>query len=285
MGPLLMVAASLALVIMTALVKIAREELSGAEIVLWRGVLSAPVLLVLARGEGLRLRAPGAFALRLLFGFGAMVAFATAARGLSLLDLNLVGKLRPILIAVAAPLVLGRRERAGGPEWASVGLGFAGCALIVGPDLAVGSWYGVWALLAVALSSAAHISLRALGGTDRALPIVFWFHLGIAALALPTLLLARTGLRLPPARLWPVLVGVAAFATVGQLLMTRAYALDTAPTVAAATYVGPVWSLLGDMAVFGTVPSPAAVAGGALVVGASLWLVLARRQAATPSSE
>ena len=282
-GPLLMLAASLAFVLMTALVKIVRAELSGLEVVLWRGVLSAPVLLVLARRHGLRLVNRRAFVVRLVFGFSAMTGYAIAARGLSLVDLNLIGKLRPVIIAVAAPLILGRRERSSGGEWLMLVTGFAGCGLLIGPNLAVGSLYGLWALVSVACSAGAHVALRRLGATDAARTIVFWFHVGVAGLAAVGIAATRGGFRLPPPELVPALVGIAAAATVGQLLMTRAYALDKATVVAAASYAGPVWSLIGDLLIFGLVPTGWAMAGGSLVLVSSLWLVLRRQEPTVPS--
>ncbi len=279
-----MLAASLAFVTMTALVKIVRSELSGFEVVMWRGILSTPLLFFLARGQSLRIRNHRAFAWRLFFGFSAMVGYAVAARGLSLVDLNLIGKLRPVIIAIAAPLVLGRRERVGQGEWLILAIGFAGCGLLIGPNLAVGSLYGLWALFSVVFSAGAHIALRRLGATDAARVIVLWFHAGVAALAALGILITRGGFRFPPASLWPALAGVALAATAGQLLMTRAYALDKATVVAAASYAGPVWSLIGDLVIFGLVPGPWAIAGGILVIGSSLWLVLRRQEPVTPSA-
>ena len=84
----------------------------------------------------------------------------------------------------------------------------AGTALLLGPALAVGNRYGLWALGATLLSSGAHLTVRALRKYASAPAIVFWFQLGAACLAL-TLLPAMlgTGPRWPPARLWPALVG------------------------------------------------------------------------------
>lgn len=275
-APLFMLLASAVFTVMIALVKVARQELSGLEVVLWRGLLSAPLLAFSLRRVGTRIHNPGAFAGRLVFGFAAMVCLATAARGLSLVDMSLIAKLRPILIALAAPLVLGRSERVGRGVWAVLVLGFAGTAVLLGPQLAVGSLWGAWVLASVLFGVGAHLCLRRLGATDNARAIVFWFHLGIAGLALPMILITQGGLRLPSSGMWPVLAGVALTATVAQLLITRAFALDRAPVVAAASYSGPVWSLLGDLFVFGLVPPLTSLIGGALVLCPSLWLVVRR---------
>lgn len=284
-GPLLMIAGSVAFVAMTGFAKAARADLSGPEVVLWRGVISAPLLLLVFRGSVFRLRNSRVFALRLLLGFGAMTLFTIAVKGLALTDLSLIGKLRPIVIGAAAPLLFGRSERAGRGLWLSMVAGLAGCALIIGPHLAIGSLYGLWAFIGVLLSSGAHLALRALGDTDTSGAIVFGFHIGIAALSAVTLLLVDGQITLPPPEVWPVLAGVAVAATAGQLLMTRAYALATAPTVAAASYTGPLWALIADLLVFGLVPSLMALVGGAIVVGSSLWLVLATRLQARPGTD
>jgi S-adenosylmethionine uptake transporter len=272
LGPVLMATASLAFVLMTLGIKLARSELSGPEVVLWRGLLSLPLLALLSRGQ-LQIRRRRVFATRLLLGFAAMTAYAVAARGLDLVDLDLVGKLRPLLIAFAAPLLLGRGERSGRGLWLVLVLGFAGCAVLLAPRLTVGSWYAVWALAAIVLSAAAHLCLRALAG-ESSRAIVFWFHAGVAVLAAVTIPLSGGAYRLPPVELWPVLVGVAVAATTGQLLMTRAYALDRAPVIAAMTYLGPVWAVLADVTVFGAIPGPHVVVGGVLVIGASAWVVV-----------
>ena len=268
-----MVAASLSLVTMTALIQVARRDLSGPEVVMWRGVLAIPLLLGFMRGGGLRIHNRRVFVWRLLFGFGAMTGYAIVAWDLSLVDLSLVTKLTPLLIAVAAPIVLTRAERGGPRVWIVLLCGFAGCALILGPDLSVLSPHAFWALGSVACSAGAHLSLRRLGSTDHARAIVFWFHTGVGLMALSVILLSGHPLRLPGAGMWPVLAGIAVSATLGQLLMTRAYALEHAPRVAAASYVAPVWALLGDVVVFGLWPDFTAWMGGILVIGPSLWLV------------
>ena len=81
---------------------------------------------------------------------------------------------------------------------------------------------------------------------------------------------------IPPVSLWGWLLGVGGFATVGQLLLTRAYALDRAGVVAAASNISPLWAVLIDLALFATWPSTTALLGGALILTASLGLVFRR---------
>lgn len=157
--------------------------------------------------------------------------------------------------------------------WLALGLGLAGTAVLLAPTLAVGSVHGLIAIVATVFSAGAHLCLRRLGETDSARAIVFWFQLGAASLAALASTLFGDGLSWPHGGLWPLLALAAAGSTVGQLLVTRAYALDRAGLVAAASYAGPVWAVLADLVVFGVVPRLPVVAGGALVVAGG-WLLI-----------
>jgi len=269
-----MAAASACLVLMTLLIKQARVELTGPEVVFWRGLLSLPLLLLALRGASLRIHNLRLFAIRVAFGFTAMTGYAVAIKGLSLVDIDLVSKLRPLVIAVVAPLLFGRGERPGKGVWLALLIGFFGCFILLAPELTGGSPYAVWGVVAMLLSAGAHLCLRGLGATEQARVIVFWFHASVTVLSVPVIALTGGRIELPSPGLWPVLLGTAAAASAGQLLMTRAYALDRAPVVAGATYTGIVWALLGDLLVFGNQPGINAILGGLLVLVSSLWLVL-----------
>ncbi|MFW6051323.1 MAG: DMT family transporter [Myxococcota bacterium] len=278
-GAVYMVLASLMFTLMVGTVKVARQELSPLEIMVWRAVVSIPLALAFAWKPGLAIVNRGGMLLRGVFGFGAMACFFTAAKGLDLADLSIIAKLQPILIALFAPIALGSGERTTRLLWVVIGAGLVGCALIVGPDLQVGSTYGLFAVAATLLATGAHLSIRHLGRTDDARAIVFWFQVVVLVLAFGALAaLGRAPSALPPPHLWPYLAGCGVAATVGQMLLTRAYALDPAPVVAAASYTGPLFAVLADLAVFGVLPGVPVVVGGGLVVGAGLVLVLSGRR-------
>ncbi len=279
-GPLYMVFATLAFTVMVGLVKVARDEMSALELVCWRGATSICLTFFLARRVGFAVRRPVLMLSRVLFGFGAMACFFTAAKGLALADLALLSKLQPILVALLAPLVLGAGERGGWALAVALVLGVSGTVLLLMPELAVGSSFAWWALAGTALSAGAHLSVRALSADHRPETVVFWFQVGGSLLAALLLLGTMGRIPLPPTHLWPHVIGCGAAATVGQILMTRAYAADPAPLVAAAAYVGPLWALGGDLLVFGIVPDGSMLVGGALVLTAGGILLSAKSGAA-----
>jgi len=269
-----MVGATLMFVIMVATVKVARQELTAFEVICWRSVIALPVTFILARSAGLGIQNRRVMALRAVLGFCAMSCFFTAAKGLAIADLSIIAKLQPLIIAIIAPLLLGRAEGGGPAIWIILAVGLVGSGLLIGPELAVGGTYGLWALGAAVFSALAHTMIRALGKTDNAPAIVFWFQLTTLVLAIPSYALLEGGMiPLPPSHLWPYLAGCGLAATAGQVLMTNAYRLDKAPVVAAASYAGPLWAVGMDIVVFEVLPSGWALVGGALVVGAGLVLV------------
>lgn len=276
-GPLYMVGATFAFTVMIGAVKVAREELSAFDVMLWRGVVSLPLSLWLARKVGLTIHNRGAMLRRALLGFLAMTCFFTATQGLDISDLTILGKLQPILIAIFAPLVLGASERSGKAVWVVLAAGLLGSLLIVGPGLDVGNVHGLWALAAAVFSAGAHVTVRQLTRTDEPLAVVFWFQVVVVVLSLLVLFAFSDGPpTVPPARLHGPVALVGLTATIGQVWMTRAYAADRASTVAAASYTAPLFGVLADLLVFGTTPSTNALLGGVLVVGAGLYLVLRR---------
>lgn len=270
-----MVGATLAFSVMVALVKLARAELGAADLIFWRSLVSVPLAAFWASRTTLRIQHKPLVALRTGLGFGAMFGYFTAAKGLSLMDLSLLGRLQPLVIAMLAPLALGHGERVPPRIWSLMALGLGGCVLLMVPYFEDGQrqWvYGAWALLGLFSSAGAHTSLRALRTSDDPRAIVLWYQLGVLVLSLG-LMLTTGGLALPSPALWPVLVGIGLLATVGQLLMTRAYALDKAATVAAASYLGPLFSVGLDALLFTVMLTSYSVIGGVLVVLAGMLLV------------
>ena len=286
-GPLLMVLASVAFTGMVGMVKVARAELDAVDIVFWRGLVGVPFAAWLARRSGLRIHDRPLVAPRCALGFAGMVAYFDAAFGLSLASVSLIARLQPLLIAWLAPVLLGDGERPGWRVWALLSLGLCGSIILLGGDLMLGSSYAILALVATLLSAGTHLSLRALARTDHAPPIVFWFQVTATAAAAAWLLIRDGGaLAVPSAHLWGPLAGVGVLSVSGQLLMTRGYALDRAPVVAAASYTEPAFAALADALFFATLPDAPTWVGGAMVIsagGALLFMNEGRAVEAAPT--
>jgi drug/metabolite transporter (DMT)-like permease len=123
---------------------------------------------------------------------------------------------------------------------------------------------GVFAAL---FAATAQVGVRGLTRTDSVVSIVFYF--GVLS-TLITLVPALAVWRTPDLLLWPVLLGVGACATVGQLLMTNAYQYAPAAEVGPFIYASVVFAGVFDWLIFSHAPDRLACVGAALVVVAGV---------------
>jgi drug/metabolite transporter (DMT)-like permease len=109
--------------------------------------------------------------------------------------------------------------------------------------------------------------------------VAFWFQVAVSGLAVMVLLFGGHGVpELPDSALLPWLVLVGVGAMLGQNLLSRAYQLERAAPVAAASHASPVFGVLIDLLLFATIPGPAVIFGGALVMAAALGLVWSKER-------
>lgn len=278
-----MIFAALGFTVMVACVKVARADMEASQVILWRALITAPIAGAVAWRGGLALHNRRVFGLRVLLGFGAMFCVFTAAKGIAVADLSLIWRLQPIFVAGLAPLVLGAGERLGPALYGALAVGLVGCGILLGPQVEIGGLQlqaGLWALVGCVLGAGAHVCLRALGATDRAPAVVFWFQVMVAVLALA--LTVGSGLEvMPPSHAWWPLIGAGVAAAGGQLLMTQAYKLERAAVISAAGYMAPVWAVLIDLFAFDRVLPWTAIIGGVLILVSSAWLIRVSAQSST----
>lgn len=278
-----MAASGLAFAALNAILKEARADLIAAEVMAWRALTSLPPSALLAWRPGFRVKNRGGMVLRALLGSISMISTVVALKDLSLAQMSLVGKLQPILVAWAAPRVLGQSERVDGGDWALLAMGLFGSLLLLGPTVLDGSSAAWWAINAVLFSTGAHLAIRRLGASEDPATVVFWFQTVAAVLSVGMLVFGSHGpFTSPSERLLPWLLVSGVFATLGQWLMTSAYVHERAAVAAAASYTSPLWAAALDWWLWDLVPGPSALAGGAVILGAGAVLVF--RTPAGPDS-
>jgi len=237
--------------------------------------LSAGVRLVLLRPALLWMRSV-AGSLGVLFAFYALTHLPVST---ALTLSNTV----PVWVTLLAWPVLGQRPRP--TVWGAVAMGLFGIVLIQRPE-AGGDRLAAALALANALStSVSMIGLNRLGGVD-ARAVVTHFS-GVATVFTVGFMLLSGGrvdyAPLGDARTLGLLLGVGLSATVGQLAMTRAFALGHPSRVSVVGLMQIVFALVFDLLFWRRQFGPLAVLGIALVVAPSAWLMLRsplRRQSA-----
>lgn len=282
LGALFAVLAAAAFALMAAGVKAASALVRSEVIVFFRSAVGLLVLLpwLLRHGAAaVRTQRLGGHLWRAAFGTCAMYAFFYALAHLHLAEAILLTYSTPLFIPFIAWAWI--REPPPPVIFPAVALGLAGIVLIARPTAGLAlSPASVAGVLSGVCAAAAMVSIRRIADTETAPRIVFYFSaLSTLIAAVP---LAWSWGPVPPAAL-ALLVGIGVLATLGQLCLTRAYALAPAARIGAFTYVAVVFGGLIGWALWQERPDGASLLGMALVIGCCLlagWRP-ARRAAAS----
>lgn len=286
-GLVLMLTATAAFVVMSAFVKVLREDgMATPEVMFWRMLPGLPWVWVELRVRGVRLwpHRPGLVAARCAFGICAMATNFYAVRALTLVQHNVLHLLQPVFIAVLSPFVLGERLR--GVAVVALALALGGAVAVLDPTQAadhVPLLPAIAGLAAALFSAFAHMWVRRATAHDAPELVVFHFTAAVSVIALAWGLSDGRILTLPAGlapfdAAWKIL-GMAGFGLAGQLLMTRAYGRTQAPVVAVVAYASIPLSFLLDVLAWGVSGSMATFVGSGLMVLAGALLIRAQRKA------
>lgn len=278
MGILLMLLASASFATMAAMIKAIGPDLPLSQLVFLRCVLAVPVLLgiLIAQGRPLIVQARKLLIWRTVLGILAVHCFFYALTRMELASCIFIGRAQPLILALLAPVLI--NEKAPRSVWLAIMTGLLGVALILNPA-AQWSLVALVALGGATFSACVHLIIRRLNRTDHPQVIVFNFTI---LTGLATGLWSLPGfvpLSLPQ---WWLIVGVALFASLGQILMTSAYRYDRAPAVAAASYSSVVLSVVYGYFFWGETPNPLAWLGGVLIIAGGVLLIKSRRGVSEP---
>jgi len=264
LGALAVTLAAASFAAMGALIKMVSADLGNPMVVFFRNLFGLVFLgpwLLRLRPRGLTTRRFGLHLLRVMAGLSAMYCFFWAIPRLHLSEAVLLNYSAPLFIPFVAYLWLG--ERVSRSVALAVVIGFVGIALILKPTPALFVPAGGVALLAGFLAAVAMTGIRRLSGTEPATRIVFYFTvLGTALSAPPLIWYWQT----PSLLQLGQLAGIGAFASAGQLLMTRGYGLAPAAQVGPFIYTSVVFAGLYGWALWGERPDLFSAAGMLLVM-------------------
>jgi drug/metabolite transporter (DMT)-like permease len=250
-GPLLFTGAMLFFSTMSALAKLAGETLPMIEVVFFRSAAGIPVLLVLALATGtpLRVKRKALLLGRCLAGITALVIFFYAIKFLPVANVLLLNQTNPIFVLPLAAVFLG--ERVTFKHVLLVFGAIAGAVFVIKPDAAILANPGLLALGSSFFTAIAYVLLRKLTATEQTLTIVFWFHLIGAVVVFPFMVPVFVQ---PDPKTLLMLIGMGLLATVGQLLMTRAYSYTEAGKLAVVGSMGAVFGAVFDLLIWHHLP-------------------------------
>ncbi|MBM4218834.1 MAG: DMT family transporter [Gammaproteobacteria bacterium] len=279
-GVILMIAAVGVFAVMDAMMKHLTARYPPLQMGCLRGAASLPFVLLATWLTGsLRRLRPVRWPLylaRAALGVFMFWTFLYALSRASMTETYAVFMSAPLLVVLCATFLLG--ERPARHVWVAILVGLAGVLVMLRPDA---SGFVSLASLAAFASALAYaivvVMVRIMARTESTPAMVFWYLL---VLAIGAGLLAAPGwVRILPGDwLWIAAIGFLGWA--GQHLVTDAFRLAPASTVAPYEYMALVWAAAIDWIIWQTLPGARMLTGAAIVIGAGIFLM--HRQRARP---
>lgn len=284
-----MLSASLLFAVMGVCVKWASTLYGAGELVFYRSLVGALLILALSRSRGTSLatRVPAMHFWRSTSGVIALVLWFYAIGGLPLataMTLNYMSSVWMAVFLIGGGALVGA-ARIDGRLVAAVLAGFAGVALMLRPTIDQQQlWFGLAGLLSGMLAALAYLQVTALGRAGEPEErIVFYFSLG--GLAAGAAWMAWQGVSAHTPRGIGLLLAIGLLAVFAQMMMTRAYRIGRTLVNACLQYLGIVFAFAFGALLFDDAVTLSALAGMMLIVAAGLTATLLRTRQQHDSPE
>jgi drug/metabolite transporter (DMT)-like permease len=264
---------------MGAAVKLVTVELPSEMAVFMRNLFGLALMLPLVWRNGLpglKTRVFPIHLLRALAGVSAMYCFFYALAHLPLADGMLLKMTAPLFMPLIALLWLG--EQLSRRILIALSIGFLGVVLVLNPEGEFNR-IALVGLLGGALASLAKVSLRRLGHSEPSVRVVFYFALTSTLISVIPMFWAW---QTPDLRQWGLFALVGLMGTLGQLLLTRGYAIAKAASVSPFTYASVLFGALYGYLFWGESASLQFFIGALLIALAGILALRGRRRMETP---
>lgn len=262
-----------------------------------RGLVALPVLFALVLYEagphGLRSRHPGALVVRGVIMFFAYLCYYLGLAELPISTVVAIFFTAPLFITLLSVVFLG--ETVGRRGWMAVTAGFIGVVVMLRPGSDIFQWAALLPVFAALCYGLSQIIARRLGGTERASTLAFYgncvFLIGGLMLASvfgsgefadethKSMAFLLRGWTTPTLSDLLLLMSCGVIAAVALFLMTRAYILAEANTVAPFEYSSMIWGVLYGWLFWRELPDAAGWAGILIIMTAGLYVLMRDRPA------
>jgi len=264
--------AALSFTVMAAVIKTLGSRLDSFEIVFFRCVFALAVtfpFLLREGGAAFRTRRLGLHLSRAATGMLAMFCGYYGITKLPLADATVIGFTRALFMIPLTVLLLGERVQIA--RWAAAAVGFLGVVVMLrpggeGPVLAV-----LVAFLGAGFTALGIVQVKKLAATEHPATILVFYNFATTLLSLPTVF----PVWITPTLSELALLGlVAGLAGLGQFFTIRGYGIAEASAVVPFGYSRMIFAPLLGLAFWGEIPDGWSLAGGAVIVGSTLFIAL-----------
>ena len=252
--------------------KLLVEHYSSLQVAFLRSAISVPMfaVIILVWNPGLfRSHQWGAHAARAFMGFLLLLAVGEAFRELPLADAYAIFFAAPLVLTLLSGPIM--KEPAGPFRLTACAVGFLGVLMVLRPGTSGLISYGsMMCLLAVGFYAGVVFMLRALGRTEHALTIAFWYTLFVAMIS-GALLIGRWQ---PIQEGDGILLWVLGLSgTLGQLMLTAAFRRAAVAVLAPFEYMAMFWAVLYGWWFWGDFPGARLWLGTSVIVGSGLVII------------
>lgn len=241
---------------------------------LFGGLMTLPFALQAEGARAFRPAQPLRQLARAVLLFGATFLFFQSLKYLPIADALAIFFVNPLVIVILSALAL--RERVGPRRWAAVAVGFIGTLIIIRPGIVEVNPGTLYALGAGVALGSYFVMTRAMAGVADAMVLNFQTSLIGAALmtmALPLLWVSPTPVQ------WLMLAALGVIATLGHVLITKAYEHAEASLLAPLAFTEIIMATVLGYAFFGDLPDRWTVLGVAILIGSAIYISVRERQA------
>ncbi len=179
----------------------------------------------------------------------------------------------PIFMVILSVPLLG--ERISRHRWIAVIGGFAGVLIIMRPGGSTFQWALMLPLLAAMVNALRDVITRRLARTETSIAILFWSNIILMAGGFMTLPMGWAPVSAHDA-FWFVAAGI--FNGTAHFCIIDALRTGEASALAPIRYTALLWAALLGFLVWGEVPELWLLAGAAVIVGSSLYMIRAERR-------
>ena len=276
-GLLSMIAAVATFAVMDMCMKRLVEVYPAMQVTFLRAAASLPFLLLGTALFGrFRDLIPKRFVLHVVRGCLAVMTlwfFVYAVQFLSLADTYAIFMSAPLLITVLSVPVL--REQVGWRRWLAVIVGMIGVLVVLKPSgtglITLGGLAALTSAVGYALSA---LTIRVLLRTDSGAATVFWSLLFVTLVSGTIASFQWVSLQWQH---WQWILAVGLAGAVGQYLITHAFRLAAAATLAPIEYTALIWGMIFDYVLWATIPGARMLFGAAIIVASGMYVIYRER--------
>ncbi|MBN8630285.1 MAG: DMT family transporter [Rhodobacterales bacterium] len=241
---------------------------------LFGGLMTLPFALKAEGWQAFRPQRPLHHLARAVLLFAATFLFFNALKYLPIADAMAIFFVNPLVVVILSALVL--REHVGPRRWAAVAVGFVGTLIIIRPGMVEMNPGTLYALGAGVSLGSYFVMTRHIAGAADAMVLTFQTSAIGAVLMTLALPFVWQG---PDPEQWAMLAGLGIIATLGHVLITKAYEHGEASLLAPLAFTEIIMATVFGWWFFGDLPDRWTVLGVAILIASAIYISVRERRA------